>query len=131
MNEMQNSKLLGMGIQQGKGRTKDFDINLTEIDEKYVGRFKVHHPSIIDKMNIGVLKTKMLQGLAVDVVTDNIAHMTATLTFVLDDFPEWFKVNEIYDYEVLEAVYDEYAEWYNSFRKPSGNADDKGDSEKS
>jgi hypothetical protein len=129
MSEMNNQKLLGMGIAEGSNRTKDFSIDLSDIDPKYVGKFKVHHPTVIDKMNIGVMKTKMLQNLQVDIITDNIAHMTATLTFVLDVFPDWFKVNEIYDYEVLEAVYDEYAEWYNSFRKPSANADDKGNSE--
>ena len=129
---MNNERLLGQGIAAGKNRTHEKTFNFIDINPDYVGKFKFHHPSLVDRMNIGVLKSQMLQGLPmVDVMTDNIAHMTSTLTFVLDEFPEWFKMNEIYEYEILEQVYDEYTEWVNSFRKPANTPKDEGDSSES
>lgn len=126
---MNNERLLGQGIAQGKQRTHEKTFNFSDINPDFIGKFKFHHPSLVDRMNIGVLKSQMLQGLPmVDVMTDNIAHMTSTLTFVLEEFPEWFKMNEIYEYEVLEKVYDEYTEWVNSFRKPTNTAENEGDS---
>lgn len=129
VNNVGNERLLGQGILQGKQRTHEHTFNFTEIDPDYIGKFKFHHPSLVDRMNIGVLKAQMLQGLpVVDVMTDNIAHMSSTLTFVLDEFPEWFKINEIYDYELLEKVYDEYTGWVNSFRKPVKSTENEGNS---
>jgi len=129
----EKSRILGQQIIQGKTRTKTEQISFTHIDESYSGSFTFHHPSLIERMNIGVLKSQFLQGLEgrVDVLTDNIAHMSATLDVVLDDAPEWFKIGALYEYEVLEGVYDKYTEWLNSFRKPSGRNTDKGDNTES
>lgn len=114
-----NNRILGQQILQGKTRTKTEQFNFSHIDEEYVGSFTFHHPSLIERMQIGVTKSQFLQGLEgrVDVLTDNIAHMTATLDVVLDDAPKWFKVGALYEYEILETVYDKYAEWVSSFRK--------------
>lgn len=127
----QNLRLLGQQVIAGNKRFKVVDIDLTHIDPEYIGKFKFHHPTVIERMQIGVIKSQLLQGLEgrVDVITDNIAHMTATLEVVTDSSPEWFNVNNIYDYEVLDAVYEEYIKFYNSFRKPAKPSDNEGDSE--
>lgn len=113
------AKLIGQGILAGKERKHTVEIDLTEFDQSYKGTFTFHHPTLVDRMNIGLMKAKMLEGLEgkVDVITDNIAHMTATLTYVIDDAPAWFKVNEIYDYQVLDTVFEVYNEWVGTFRK--------------
>lgn len=130
-NQNQRLRLLGAQIQAGNRRTHTAELDLTHIDESYKGTFKYHHPSLIERMQIGVIKTQLLQGLegVVDVFTDNIAHMTATLEIVLDEAPEWFRLDAIYDYEVLDAVYEEYIGWYNSFRKRDKDSNNEGNSQ--
>jgi hypothetical protein len=128
--ENNNARLLGSGIQKGKKRTLVKQLDFTEFDPEYVGTFKFHHPSVLERMQIGVIKSQMLQGLEgrVDIVTDNIAHMTATLQVVMDDAPVWFQVSEIEDYEILDTVYEEYIQWYNSFRRANKQDNDAQDS---
>lgn len=125
-------RLLGTQVNQGKRRTHSKHMSFTDIDESYVGTFKFHHPTLIERMQIGVIKTQLLQGMegVVDVLTDNIAHMTATLEVVLDEAPEWFKMDAIYDYQILDAVYEEYIQWYNSFRERNKGSNDEGDSQR-
>lgn len=115
---MSKKRQLGQEIIQGNKRELVTQIDATHIDPSYVGTFKFHHPTVMENMRIGVVKSQLLGGLTnVDVLTDNIAHMVATLSVVLDSKPDWFDVENMYDYELLEIVYDKYAEWYNSFRK--------------
>lgn len=125
-------KDLVVGIQQGRRRTHTVEIDLSHIDPEYVGTFKFHHPSLMEKVEIGTIKASLLKGLpqgSVDIVADNIAHMTATLQVVLDSYPQWFEldINKMYEYEILDEVYEEYAQWYDSFRKPNPKSDDQGD----
>lgn len=129
-NQIQLQKLIGAGIAQGKGRILEEIIDFTDIEAGLKGTFKFHHPTVFDRLQIGITKTQLLQGFegSVDVITDNIAHMTATLTYVLDESPEWFKINEIYDYEILDRVYETYNTWYRSFRTGSTETNDSGDS---
>lgn len=118
--EENKNRELGQEILKGTKRIKSVQLDFTDINEEFVGTFKFHHPSLIERMNIGVAKSRMLDGLEgrVDVLTDNIAHMTATLNFVLDEAPEWFDVNNpLLEYEILDKVFDTYIEWFNSFRK--------------
>jgi len=122
---------LGQKIIQGSNRKHTKQFNFSEYDSRFVGTFVYKHPSVLDRMQIGVNKAKMLQGLQgqVDVLTDNIAHMGATLGVVLTEYPEWFNLADVSEYEVLEQVYDEYTEWVNSFRKPANANDDAGDNQ--
>lgn len=123
-----DKKELVLGVQQGKRRTHTVEIDLSHIDPEYVGTFKFHHPSLMEKVEIGTIKAQLLKGLpqgSIDVIADNIAHMAATLQVVLDVYPKWFTLDltQMYDYEVLDAVYEEYAQWYESFRKTNSKSD--------
>jgi hypothetical protein len=120
-------------IKQGKRRTHTFKVDFSEINEKFVGTFTVHHPSQMERLQVGVLKAQLLGGVApLDVMTDNIATIISTLDVVLDDKPDWFDVfDDELDYEILEAVYLEYINWVNSFRKGTGTESNKGTSENS
>ena len=86
----------------------------------------------MERMRIGVIQSELLGGnLNVDVQTGNIAHIISTLEIVCDSKPDWFDVfSPELEYEVLEAVYNEYAEWSDSFRNRSATTD-SGDSQNS
>lgn len=107
-------------INQGKRRTHSFNVDFTDEVEGFEGTFQVHYPSQIERLDMGVLKSQLLGGnLEVSIPTDNIAHIISTLDIVLDQRPSWFDVgNPDLTYEMMEAVYMEYSEWVDSFRKP-------------
>lgn len=123
---MENKRELGQNVLLGKARTTVEQVDITDFEPTFIGKFKFHSPTVMERMRIGVAKSQLLQGLEghVDVMTDNIAHMSATLAVVIDDAPTWFNLDEIYEYEVLERVYDKYFEWNSSFRKASDQSND-------
>ena len=97
----------------------------------YNGEFTIKYQSLIDRMKIGTLRAKYLGDVQnkVDIYTDNIAYMCATLETLLISKPKWFNLEILDDYSVLEAVYEEYMNWSNSFRRdvePSDNEEDSG-----
>jgi len=85
---------------------------------EYAGEFTVKYPSLLDRMKIGALRAKYLGDAAgnVDIVTDNIVYMFATLETVAVKKPGWFDLDSMDDYSVLEAVFDQYTNWANTFR---------------
>lgn len=122
---MSNERNLGQEILKGNKREVTKEIDLTAVNKRYIGDFTFKVPSLMERMNIGVVKSTFLKGMKesnLDVMSQNIAHMSATLTVVCSDYPKWFDLNEIDDYIVLETVYDTYLDWENSFR--TGNQDD-------
>lgn len=116
-------------VNQGKRRTHAFNVDFTEYNPEFHGKFIVHYPTQLERLRIGVTKSELLGGHTVDVTTDNIAHITATLDTILDMKPDWFDMdNEELDYNMLEAIYMEYLNWANSFRTFVGTSTNKGDS---
>lgn len=105
-------------INKGKLRTKSVNLDFTDIDPTFVGNVVFHYPSQMERMSIGVQRAQLLGGnIDVDVQTGNLAHIIATLDNVMDSKPDWFDVySPQLEYEILEAVYDEYAEWERNFR---------------
>lgn len=105
----------------------DFDIDMNG----YKGHFKVKHPSLLDQMNIGVVTSKLLKGIPgnqVNVIANNIAFMYATIMTVGKEVPTWFSIEKMDDYTVLEAIYEKYREWNETFRKSSEQVSNGGDS---
>lgn len=128
---MTEERKLGKEILQGNSRTVEKEIDLTAIDKRYIGDFTFKVPSLMEKMRVGIVKSGLLKGTpesSLDILTQNIAHMTATLTVVCKDYPKWFNLEEIDDYIVLETVYDTYLEWENSFRTGNTRSDSGEDS---
>ena len=119
-------------INQGNKRTKSVNVDFTDINPTFLGNIVFHYPSQMERMRIGVIQSELLGGnLNVDVQTGNIAHIISTLEIVCDSKPDWFDVfSPELEYEVLEAVYNEYAEWSDSFRNRSATTD-SGDSQNS
>lgn len=117
-------------IQKGTRATHTFEADFSDVREDFVGKFTVRRPSQLDRLQIGVTQGALLGGLVgeVDVITSNIAYMSATLDVVLVDSPNWFDINDPdIDYDILEAVFNEYLNWTATFRKTNkgvGNAPD-------
>ena len=117
-------------INQGKKRTYEFNVDFKEVNPEFVGKVVVHYPSQIERIQIGVTRSALLGGnLEVDVITNNLAFMAATLDTVLDSKPDWLDMgNPDLEYEVLLAVYEEYEKWVSSFRRTAGTNSDTGSS---
>jgi hypothetical protein len=120
-------------VNQGKRRTYTFQVDFHEYNPKFVGSFVVHHPSQMERLQVGVIKAQLLGGVVpLDTMTDNIAQIISTLDVVIDSKPAWFDVfDDELDYDILEAVYLEYINWVNTFRRRTEAESDKGNSEKS
>ncbi len=85
----------------------------------YKGEFTVKYPSLLDRIRIGTLRAQYLDGVPIeslDILTDNISFMAATLQVVLVKKPDWFNLEVLYDYDILDYVHTEYVKWVNSFR---------------
>lgn len=126
-----NERQLGKEILKGNERTVTKEVDLTDVDKRYIGDFTFKIPSLMERMRIGIAKTALLNGAkesSLDIISQNIAHMAGTLTVVCTDYPKWFDLNEIDDYIVLETVYDIYLDWENSFRTKDKDDDDGKDS---
>ncbi len=137
--EMSNEDRMKMlfaedGLVNGSRKTKTVDIDCTDIDESYIGKFKFHYPSLVERVKIGTDQANMLNGLprqSIDVMTNNIAYATAILMNVIDYCPDWFKLNQIGDPDILFKVFNAYSEWADSFRQSNKRTETGKDSEKS
>lgn len=118
-------------INQGKRRTHRIDVDFSDMGSNFVGTVIVHHPSQMDRLQQGVLKSNLLGGATnVDQMTDNIATIISTLETVIDQKPDWFDVyDDEIDYDIIEGVYLEYIKWINSFRRGTKPVQDTGNSE--
>ena len=118
-------------INLGKRRTHTFNVDFSDIDPEFVGKFTLHYPSQIERLQIGVTKSALLGGnLNVDTRTDDIAHIIATLDVVTDVSPSWFDVtDDRVAYDILESVFIEYMNWVDSFRKRPEASNDTGSSQ--
>lgn len=96
------------------------------------GEFTVKYPALMDKVRIGTIRARMTDGVpseALDVVTDNISFMSATLEVVVVKSPSWFNINTLEEYEILETVYNKYQEWVSTFRNKPKQGKDAGGSQ--
>jgi hypothetical protein len=118
-------------VNQGKKRTHGFTKDYSDINPDFVGKFIVHYPSQMEKLQMGVIKSTLLNGNPnVDVETYNIAYMVSALEVVVDTKPDWFDVfDPEIDYDILEDVFNEYQNWVDSFRKPDKSSNTTGDGE--
>jgi len=119
-------------INQGKKRTHSVNLDFTEYDPSFTGRITFHYPTQLESIQIGVTKAGLLGGLtgSVDVLTENTAHIIATLDIVIDEKPDWFDANNIdLDYDILERVFIEFNNWRDSFRKGRRESEPQGDSQ--
>ena len=113
---MIRKKNLGDSVSLGSQDEWQFDFE----HGKYRGTFVMHRPTIKERLTIGVVEANLLGNTnrdAVDVVTRNIAHMVSTFKHVVDECPDWFDLESLTDYSVLEALYLKFMEKMSPFRE--------------
>jgi hypothetical protein len=118
-------------INMGNRRTKNISVDFRHIDSKFIGTFVVHYASQMENIEIGVIRSELLNGNQnIDRLTDNIVTALATLEVVLDTFPDWFNpYDEKVEYDILEYVFVEYIKWVDSFRGQREPVTDGGNSQ--
>lgn len=101
-----------------KGNKNQFVVDLDKLNQEgFTGKVVMHRPTIDEEREIGVRWAKYKNQIdKVDVITSNICFYLATFDVIVDEAPEWFKPHELFDYELLNYVWEEYAEWRNTFR---------------
>ena len=111
--------------------TVDFD---SEVDDRtYKGSFTTKKMSILDLASLGVRKSQLNgamhhdennPGTGVDSNTDEFNNMVAHLELSLIEKPDWWKLDEISDINLIIKVYEEVLEFENTFLRSKRQPDE-------
>lgn len=82
------------------------------------------------RLNGGMYHVPNSPGVGIDAATDYLNGMLAQLEVSLVDTPDWWKLDEIGDMELVSLVFSEVVKFENSFRKRNDDSDRQGGSEK-
>jgi hypothetical protein len=85
--------------------------------EELTGNFIVKRMALGEQSQVGVTKAMLARSLQVDSGTDTLLHMFSYLQHALLDKPEWFKPAEMFDEDLILAVYRRCLAFEASFRK--------------
>jgi hypothetical protein len=98
--------------------------------QQYRGQFACRRMSMMDRSKINVRKSQLSGGMycvrddngnptgqGIDQETEWLNYCIAVLEIVLVQKPEWWKLDEISDQEVIFKVFTEVMNFENSFRK--------------
>lgn len=100
-------------------KAQQFSVTYTDPSgSEKIGNFTVKRLTIGEQATIGVTKAKFAQSLQVDSGTDQLLHMFAYLKHALMEKPEWFKPEDLFDDDLVLAVYRRCLSFEASFRKP-------------
>ena len=104
-------------------------------DETYEGQFTCRRMTVKDRTRINVRKAQlsggmycvrdengMPTGMGIDEETEGTNYMLAYLEVLLVSKPDWFKADEVFDLDVMFAVYREVEKFNDSFRVVRGDA---------
>ena len=82
-----------------------------------VGTFQHHRLTVSELGQVGVQKAFLNGGQdTVDGTTSYLHEMIAHCRIALDDSPEWFDMDKLYDTAVLRTVYAKLRDWEATFR---------------
>lgn len=108
--QLQQDEILS-GLVNIEKRTYSFNKTYEFFGKKLQGTFVAKYMSISDRMRIGVIRAKLLDGApnnTLDTLADDIAYMISYLQVSLVEFPKWWN----YDYMTMEDDYDKMKEVY-------------------
>lgn len=101
----------------GKIMKENNKIAITINKTGYAGEFVFRHPSLMDEITIAVKQSELSQGKTLSgVMVNNIVYMYATLIVVKEVAPDWFNLEDMKDYAVLEEIYNKYSEEVEALR---------------
>lgn len=93
-------------------------VNVNGIDK--TGTFIAGIPTITQRIQIGVIRAKMLGGVAsesVDNFTDDLAFMVAYLQVVIKKYPSWWVIENMDDVIAIREMFTKVTNWVNSFQR--------------
>ena len=120
------------GIIDDERRTYTFKKVYNIYGKELQGTFEAKYLSITDRLRIGVLRAKMLDGapaVSLDRIADDIAYMIAYLTVALTKAPKWWDYEQMSieeDISKLREVYREVYTFNQSFRYNDGAGSNAG-----
>ena len=85
-----------------------------------IGTFVAEIPTISQRIQIGVLRAKLLGGVAsqsVDNFTDDLAFMVSYLQVVIKKYPSWWIIEEMDDLAAINQLFNKVTDWVNSFQR--------------
>ena len=103
-------------------RTYTFNKTYEFFGQKLQGTFVAKYMSISDRLKLGVIRGKLLDGVnpaSLDTLSDDIIYMIAYLKVSLVEQPKWWNYDFMTmedDYEKLREVYMEVYEFNKCFR---------------
>ena len=95
------------------------------------GIFVAGIPTISQRIQIGVLRAKMLGGVAsqsVDNFTDDLAYMVSYLQVVIKKYPSWWTIEQMDDVVAIREMFTQVTDWVNSFQRKNTKHTDATDS---
>lgn len=104
-------------------------VNVKGIDK--TGTFVAGIPTITQRIQVGVIRAKMLGGVAsesVDNFTDDLAFMVAYLQVVIKKHPSWWAIEEMEDIVAIREMFTQVTDWVNSFQRKNTKHTDATDS---
>ena len=93
------------------------------------GTFTFKYPSLVDRMQIGVSRAKMLDGVSeksLDRVTSDLTYMIAYIGKLCIKQPKWFNLNTLEEYEIISDLFEEASNWVSTFRQELEAGEDAG-----
>jgi len=115
----------------GNDEQLTYEMDLIVGKRNFKGQFTLRRPSVYDQTRIGIRIGELMSAPGPDgyprrVYTDfyheNLALMLATLEVVIVKHPQWWKIDEVRDEELLAALYAQYKGWQAGFREPLSGA---------
>lgn len=85
----------------------------------FTGAFTAHYSTHQDQINMARIKAHLRGGMAAesfDISASIIIDQQAILETLLDEKPDWFDVDKLYDYELISLVYEEVMSQEATFR---------------
>ena len=121
MTEHENNLLESLaGIVNKENKTYTFKMEISVGGKMLEGSFTAKYLSISDRLKLGTLRAKLLDGApsqSVDVFTDDLAYMIAYLQVGLKQTPSWWDYEELESIEDVKRVYLEVAEFNDRFQR--------------
>lgn len=114
----------------------EFEVNVVgdTTGERYAGSFKYKRPNLGLIRQIRTTRAHLNEDLVnLDDETKLLNEMVSWLSYTIVDSPKWWNNNgwDLYDYNVVLAVYDKVLEYEKSFRKKIEDIGEDGDENKS
>lgn len=110
-------------ITNASAREREFTKSITVNGVPRTGVFTAKVPSLMQRIQIGVNRSKLLGGApseSLDQFTDDLAFMMSYLEVVMITKPKWFNWDLLEDFTEIKELFYEVSNWVNTFQRKRG-----------